>query len=260
MMNSLYEADLRIERAGEHLIELENQLLRFERSELIEVLAGLPKEDPRRKEQEAKFESVWRTPTSEQHAATLGSLFGGTYHYSPPHVPAKVHILIGEIAYNLVAALDYLVFVLAKSDSGVGQDGTQFPVCKRKEFFDRGRNAMLKGVSDEHVALIERLQSYNGCTWTQRLKDISNLDKHRQLVRAQVIPLRIFASDANAPSETARDARLRRQAKLPKPPVKMYLGNSLLVTLADGSPIIKTLEVLKSQVADVLVQFKSLLN
>jgi hypothetical protein len=64
----------------------------------------------------------------------------------------------------LVAALDYLIFVLAKSDSGVEQDGTQFPVCKRKEFFDRGRKTMLKGMSDEHVALIERLQPYKGCT------------------------------------------------------------------------------------------------
>jgi hypothetical protein len=251
-MSILYEADLRIERAGEHLTELENQLFRFERSELVEVLAGLPKEDPRNTEQEAKVQSLWQIPTSEESAI---------HHYSPPQVPAKVHILIGEIAYNLVAALDYLIFVLAKSDSGVEQDGTQFPVCKRKEFFDRGRKTMLKGMSDEHVALIERLQPYKGCTWTQRLKDISNLDKHRQLVHAQVTPLRIMAADANASRETAKEARLRRQANLPsKAPVKMYFGNSLLVTLADGSPIIKTLEILKSQVADVLVQFKSLLN
>jgi hypothetical protein len=62
--------------------------------------------------------------------------------------------------------------------------------------------------------------------------------------------------------ETAKEARARRRAGLPKPkaPMKVHLGEILTVTLDDGSPVIKALEILKSQVADVLVQFDSLLS
>lgn len=241
-MSILYEADLRIQRASEHLTELEIELLRFERVKFVEILTGLPEEDPRAKEEDAKFWEWMRRNKPE------------------PRVPSRARILIGEVAYNLVAALDYLIFVLTRFDSGAEQDGTQFPVCKCKKFFERGRNTMLKGMSDEHVALIERLQPYNGCTWIKRLKEISNLDKHRQLVRAQATALNVNGSDANAPRETAKEARVRRRAKLPKPPVKIYFGDSLVVTFDDGSPIIKTLEILKSQVSDVFIQFKPIFD
>jgi hypothetical protein len=119
---------------------------------------------------------------------------------------------------------------------------------------------MLKGVSREHVALIERLQPYQGCTWTKRLKELSNLDKHRHLLRVERLPLMITGSHPDSPSETAKEARARRRAKLPKPPVKMYFGRAFLVTFSDHARIIETLEILQSQVAHVLIQFKRLLN
>jgi hypothetical protein len=38
--------------------------------------------------------------------------------------------LVGEICYNLRSALDYLVFELAKHDSGTRQENTQFPIAE----------------------------------------------------------------------------------------------------------------------------------
>lgn len=200
----LRESDLRIQRSDEHLAELENQLFRFERPELIERIST---DDPPKTTASVHFDN-------EVELKLLDFILSPPI---APDVPPKVRILIGETAYNLIAALDYLVFVLARHDSGVEQDGTQFPVNMLKEHFARNRNTMLKGVSDEHVALIEGLQPYNGCTWTKRLKDLSNLDKHRKLVQARVTTLRLFGFDANAPTETAEAKRKRRKLGLPAP-------------------------------------------
>ena len=97
------------------------------------------------------------------------------------YVDSIFGILLGEIAYNLRAALDYLVFELAKRDSGAIQQNTQFPICDFKERFERVRDRFLTGVNDPHRAAIEELQPYSGCSWTPILRDISNPDKHCQL-------------------------------------------------------------------------------
>src|ERR1700731_4138428 len=69
--------------------------------------------------------------------------------------PMRIAILIGEICYNLRAALDYLVFELAKLDSGAPQEGTQFPIVDAKKDFEAGVGRWLKGISASHVAAIE---------------------------------------------------------------------------------------------------------
>ena len=43
-------------------------------------------------------------------------------------VEMSVPIRVGEVCYNFRSALDYLIFELAKLDSGVEQGGTQFPI------------------------------------------------------------------------------------------------------------------------------------
>ena len=247
MASILDEAHQRVRRAKEHLSELEIELLRFERFMVTnEVIFGIPEEEER----------------------SAAKIWADIYkpNVPPPNVTAKARILIGEIAYNLIASLDYLVFALARHDSGIEQEGTQFPVCVKPEFFKRGRSSLLKGVSDEHVALIERLQPYNGCTWTKRLKELSNVDKHRQLVQVRAKKWTFTGVDpemSGSPHETVEEARKRRRLGLPKPPklpMKVQIGEILVVTFSDGTPIIKSLEILQSQVSDALVQFESLLN
>jgi len=95
--------------------------------------------------------------------------------------PPILSIVLGEICYNLRSALDYLIFELAREDSGTIQDGTQFPIDDTPQKFAGNIRTRLKGLSDAHVAAIEKLQPYNGCTWTKFLRTISNPDKHRTL-------------------------------------------------------------------------------
>jgi len=147
----LYGARLRQERALEHLADIREQV-------------------------EAIY-NHFSTPSHQPHAD------GGSFIRIPrPHdPPPELAVRVGEMIYNLRAALDYVVFEIAHHDSGVKQNGTQFPVEDRPEGFAGRRKSFLKGVSDEHVALIESYQPYEGCRWTTLLVSLSNPDKHRQL-------------------------------------------------------------------------------
>lgn len=114
----------------------------------------------------------------------------GEYRFNHwPEIPAMLPVIAGDIVHNLRAALDYLVYELSLLDSkGQVKDGTQFPIEDVKSnpknparCFDGRRTSYLKGLSDAHAAAIELLQPYNGVEWTETLRDISNLDKHRTL-------------------------------------------------------------------------------
>jgi hypothetical protein len=76
-----------------------------------------------------------------------------------------------------------LVYELAICDSG-GIRRTQFPIEKNAAAFAARRRPgnFLDGINNAHVAAIETLQPYLGCTWTAALQDISDSDKHRTLV------------------------------------------------------------------------------
>src|SRR5262249_34225904 len=95
-------------------------------------------------------------------------------------------ILVGEVCYNLRAALDYLVFDLARRDSGAEQEQTQFLIEDNTDKFQKKVPRRLKGLTPAHVAAIEVLQPYNGCEWTRQLRELSNPDKHRTLVPVQI--------------------------------------------------------------------------
>jgi len=99
--------------------------------------------------------------------------------------PERIGILVGEICYNLRASLDYLVYELAILDSGRVQYDTQFPIYDKEHMtqdFDKRTNRELKCIDPGHKALIEALQPYKNCKWTATLREISNPDKHRELI------------------------------------------------------------------------------
>lgn len=100
-------------------------------------------------------------------------------------VPLLFSILVVEICYNLRAALDYLIFELARLDFGQVQNGTQFPIEDRPKNFAGNGHRRLVGLNARHIAAMEPLQPYNGCNWTRLLRDISNPDKHRSLSFSQ---------------------------------------------------------------------------
>ncbi len=158
-------------------------------------------------------------------------------------------ILIGETVYNLRASLDYLVYALAQEDSGSFQNGTQFPIEDTPDgFAGRLKQGFLKGINEAHKATIEGLQPYNGCNWTKTLRDLSNPDKHRHLVRLKGHHATWYREVPPPKTGTiALDPSVRY--------VDMETRRSLDVTLADGTPIVDTLEQLKSEVANLLQAF-----
>lgn len=129
----------------------------------------------------------------------------GTTSWRLDSIPLTIPILVGEITYNLRAALDYLIYELARLDSKEIKENTQFPIEYEKSRFTRMRKIYLNGVNDKHVEIIERLQPYNKCEWTRTLKELSNPDKHRQLTICNSvigISFPIKGSRSNADEQT----------------------------------------------------------
>jgi hypothetical protein len=214
---SLDGAYLRLDRAKEHLADLERRIEVFgkERPGHVTVL-----------NRDAKG-----VPTIRPQI--------------PVYLPQDLSIVIGEIFYNLRAALDYLVFAMAD-----GQQRTQFPIDEAPKDFKRHRKTFLNGVAVEHIALIESLQPYKGCKWTRFLREYSNFDKHSELHILQAggtFKVEIFA-DQSTREETGRDT------------VRMKTSFTGDIAFANGAPVVGVLEVLHSQISQVLNQFKILLN
>jgi hypothetical protein len=172
--------------------------------------------------------------------------------------PLRFSILVGEISYNLRGALDYLIYELAQHDSGVIQDGTQFPIEDRKDGFDRNADRFLKGVNVSHRTRIEDLQPYKGCSWTRDLLEISNPDKHRKLtsVGAATEQLVTIAVGSSAPLDP-NGGTIKTIVRADGTEVHMQVSPTVTeIQLDDGTLILEALDVLQSQVAGTLEAFK----
>jgi hypothetical protein len=220
-------------RAGEHLAELEREL-----SNVFQ-----------RQADGVTFEFDLNPPHRVTNVRLPPETFFGM----------RVGILVGEICYNLRSALDYLIFELARLDSGAPQRGTQFPIMDAKEDFDgRGAKSFLKGVNASHVAAIEQLQPYAGCNWTARFRDFSNEDKHRQFVVAGGSTQITVHSALSTDLSRIRGLTFDRSAPHPltgeEVNVKLHVAGT--VAFDDGSPILETLQEFKHNVRNTLVRFK----
>lgn len=188
----------------------------------------------------------------------LGERIGFITPSSP--YPVKLSILVGETIQHLRTALDYLIYQLAILDSGEIKNGTQFPIEDSAAKFDGRRRSYLRGVNDSHAEAVERLQPYNGVYWTQRLRTLSNPEKHREpilpvystsmhwnkiRIPADIISkiddgiLLEFGGDPNDPTQSAT----------------MQLHVVFRIGLDDGKPAVQTLEHIESKVSQTLNEF-----
>jgi len=223
-VNELQGAFLRRERAGEHLTNLDSLV-----SSLVSTCANgvLAYQDPESEE--------WQPAPWVINPLRL-----------------RVGMLAGEAIYNLRAALDYLVYVVAESDSGVPQGGTQFLIEDSQQGFTARRPRYLKGVSEEHVAVIRQFQPYKGCEWTRTLRDLSNTDKHRELASVHVN----FAMTAfGTVTEWRFGGEVGAESEPTEHDVGVYLKGPAEVLLPDGRPLVETLRELEAQVGVVLFLF-----
>lgn len=191
-----------------------------------------------------------------------------TTHEQVAVIPsARSAILLGEVIYNFRAALDYLVFELAFHDSGIVQNGTQFPICDAIGGFDGVAPKFLVGLNSAHRAAIEGLQPYNGCNWAAVLRDISNPDKHRRLVR-DGYAFRIHMTSLPAPALRGVNAPMvrseRRAVRASGEEVNVYLATEAPIMLNALTPRgdrkmmpVKILtDQIKTGVRDTLEAFK----
>jgi hypothetical protein len=172
-------------------------------------------------------------------------------------VPISFPVLIGEFVYNLRTVLEYLIFELAKIDSGFEQDGTQFPIeGTRKGFKWRIKRGWLNGINAEHIAAIDRLQPYNGCKWTADLQRLSNGDKHREFNKIAVSGKFVVYRTSNLGRPKFGVAVSRTKDLVSGAIVQVNLDFKPSVSFAYGAPLIETLEEIITNVSDTLQAFK----
>jgi hypothetical protein len=215
----------RMARAGEHLADLRD------RADAI-------------CEEKRQGVVIHREPTRFQleDGREIDGVFARADWTSEP-IPVVISILIGEVIYNLRAGLDYLVYALANPGTVVVNEKTQFPIENTENAFVSRRNTFLKGVTDKHVASIERLQAFDGCDWTRTLRDLSNSDKHRHHTIV-ANPVHV----TTAPGST--------EAIIAGEVVDVEDDIAVSIFFRDRTPVIETLEQLLSEVTQVLDAFK----
>ncbi len=216
-MPSLNDARARIGRARDHITRLER-----------EIAAVLPPD---------------RTITTP----IMGPAFvsGGTEYINAPPILA---ILIGETLYNLRGALDYLVYELFYLDTGGIENGTKFLIEDSIASWNnhlsspgtagrRRRKLWLYRLTMAHKTALQALQPCYGCTWTARLRDLSNPDKHRRLTT--------IVASVNHGGHGA----------IGFGPVMVTTHLTTKVAFEDGSFVVETLKLLQKEVADVIEAF-----
>jgi hypothetical protein len=159
----------------------------------------------------------------------------------------RLPILVGEIAYNLRSALDYLVFELARLDTGIEQSGTQFPLEDTPEGFQRNlKRGRLIGLNAAHIAAIEGM-----------LRDLSNPDKHRHLIKASgEVGFTVHSSLEKDLSSIVGYERYADHPVPGQPPVKVKVHLTANHTFDDGSPVIESIEEIEMRIGNALGNFK----
>lgn len=211
MSDPLVEPRLRCDRAREHLRQLEASISEYLESERGKIFASLD---------------------DKSNVAKLG------FMESPEGPPTILSILVGEIVYNLRAALDYLVFLLAMVNSGAVQDGTQFPIYDSEQDFQGNVPRRLRGISQDNVRRLEDLQPYRSIEWTRTLRDLSNPDKHRHLTMLTGEGEHVLRVKKH---EGGYDTEFEPQ---------------LEVSFGSGHPVLATLHELHSHVLETVASFE----
>jgi hypothetical protein len=108
------------------------------------------------------------------------------------HVP-RVSITLGEVAYNVRSALDFLVYSIARaSNDCIEVRGTQFPLESTPHRYwarwtgkdtKTGKRVprMLNKIPHDVAKDLAHYQPFAKCVWAELLSEISNPDKHRHL-------------------------------------------------------------------------------
>ncbi len=165
---------LKLARAHHHFAKLKADIQRFERSNPAVLV---PEFKPNRPGHDIRF--IVRKP-----------------------VPIRYGPMIGDVIYNLRAALDYAVYELTIAHTGHPLDGTAFPICRTRQHWEQpsrktacgfapntGRYK-LRGVHPKVRSSISRIQPFRrkGHWPLLWLEELWNADKHRTLHIVSAVP------------------------------------------------------------------------
>jgi hypothetical protein len=213
------------------------------------------------------FEAEREAVLATAHVGTYRDGAGEFGYKRSPLVsaPRRVSVILGETIQALKRSLDYVVYELAFLDSGSEQNDTQFPIDSSPETFRRrlkrdhrgehDHRCYLIGVSEKHAAVIERYQPYRGVDWTKRLQRLSNPDKHRRLTAVRHVSKSAAAYSRPTDPAIAKVPGGFHLVMQMDDMTYVKVTVSILVALDDGSPVVQTLEQLKTEVAGVLEEF-----
>jgi len=231
-MPDLRDAYLRVKRAEEHFEELKRVTREAENAQ-TQTVRFQPEPEGRVNPTDPTDQRPW----IRMHSDTVP-------------IPDRCRVLTGDMANDLRASLDYLVAGLAELDSGAEQDGTQFPIEDTPKLFKGRQKKFLCGLTDAHIAAIERLQPYKGVNWTKQLRGLSNVDKHRKLhIVANFLTANVAINPAPVGAADPGPGLTRME-------MDMRVHAVLNVVLGGHWPLIETLEKIRFNVVQTLEAFK----
>jgi hypothetical protein len=209
-----------------------------------------------------------RVARASEHVKSLenGSLVrprsGGNPFHEGEFTPTPLaSILIGEIAYNLKAALDYLVFELFYLETGEFNNDTKFIIEHSPEAWNSHfpqaftlpkaeKKLWLHKLRIEHQAALKGLQPFSGIAWTKTLQKITNPDRHRELI-AVAGESTVFKIEHLSPGRAATVGLTGFPAEMF---VHYEVSNS--ISLKDGERAVETMHHLATEVGKVIEAFK----
>lgn len=95
----------------------------------------------------------------------------------------ELGVRASEMIHHLRASLDHFAFVSAWKQHGEPRKGTGFPICSGLDDWQDGRvRRQIRLMTPDAKAAVEAIQPFKGVEWSRKLRDLSNMDKHRQAI------------------------------------------------------------------------------
>lgn len=115
----------------------------------------------------------------------------GHFSFDMPDPLAVVSTIVGDCLNNLRSSLDHLIWQIVDSNNiAQASASNMFPICTAEDAFVKQiKNHRLRGVPDEAVDQIRRLQPYasENNHLLLLLSELCNVDKHRDLIYSVAI-------------------------------------------------------------------------
>lgn len=160
----------------------------------------------------------------------------------------EANYLAGEIIYHLRTALEYVADNLAWLDSGQRQARTAFPIVDNSKDWERSCRTRLRGVSRAHCRVIREYQPFEGCSWTKKLRQLSNDDKHNFLLGAFTEHrFTVTVNEQTVTPDPDDSSKVIIKVEAPEAELRLTQGESVVPILAD----------LSREVAQLIMRFQA---